>query len=449
MEVLSDMSAERTYSNYFRPALLVVLILGAVFALASTLAFSSVSARADDGRFAGGTGMANDPYQIATASQLENLANWVNDGKSSNKDHYVLVANIDLKGSSYSANNTVIGYADSFKDASTHGFKGTFDGNGYTIKNLNVDLSKVTAKGGTVTVGLFGAVQNATIKNLNLQDVVFVGAVPNAVSNDIAVGCLAGAVFGKTVIDHCSVMNGSITENTTGAGTATKLYSFGGLLGDAYTTGETAFASVTNCSIDCEITAFGGHSSQSYVGGIVGRGRVNSNDNRWRAVEVGLSAFTGTLKGNGYNAPIIAGVRRGASESAATGTAIARAVDFNKCFYRFSAYDLEGKSPNPAYNPTESDAPDAKNVVQADPGDPGEDTSPAFGNSTEGGESVSVDPEAENPASEDAMADGLQSGNQSPDAEAGQFSVRGLQRRCSKCRRRHGFRKRRRQPIFQ
>lgn len=419
MKVLSDMSAERTYSNYFRPALLVVLILGAVFALASTLAFSSVSARADDGRFAGGTGMANDPYQIATASQLENLANWVNDGKSSNKDHYVLVANIDLKGSSYSANNTVIGYADSFKDASTHGFKGTFDGNGYTIKNLNVDLSKVTAKGGTVTVGLFGAVQNATIKNLNLQDVVFVGAVPNAVSNDIAVGCLAGAVFGKTVIDHCSVMNGSITENTTGAGTATKLYSFGGLLGDAYTTGETAFASVTNCSIDCEITAFGGHSSQSYVGGIVGRGRVNSNDNRWRAVEVGLSAFTGTLKGNGYNAPIIAGVRRGASESAATGTAIARAVDFNKCFYRFSAYDLEGKSPNPAYNPTESDAPDAKNVVQADPGDSGEDTSPAFGNSTEGGESVSVDPEAENPASEDAMADGLQSGNQSPDAEAG------------------------------
>ena len=100
MKVLSDMSAERTYSNYFRPALLVVLILGAVFALASTLAFSSVSARADDGRFAGGTGTANDPYQIATAAQLENLANWVNDGKSSNKDHYVLVANIDLKGSS-------------------------------------------------------------------------------------------------------------------------------------------------------------------------------------------------------------------------------------------------------------------------------------------------------------------------------------------------------------
>lgn len=74
MKVLSDMSAERTYSNYFRPALLVVLILGAVFALASTLAFSSVSARADDGRFAGGTGTANDPYQIATAAQLENLA---------------------------------------------------------------------------------------------------------------------------------------------------------------------------------------------------------------------------------------------------------------------------------------------------------------------------------------------------------------------------------------
>ena len=184
-------------------------------------------------------------------------------------------------------------------------------------------LTLAVAAGIGVAVKAYGSIKQATEANALMGNAVT--AVQDELRFAYDVEAVSGASSGVGPAYALSLIHiyGSITENTTGAGTATKLYSFGGLLGDAYTTGETAFASVTNCSIDCEITAFGGHSSQSYVGGIVGRGRVNSNDNRWRAVEVGLSAFTGTLKGNGYNAPIIAGVRRGASESAATGTAIA------------------------------------------------------------------------------------------------------------------------------
>lgn len=335
-------------------ALAAGLLSLAVVALVCVTAFSGSSACADEGRFAGGSGTVSDPYQIATAEQLKNLADKVNNGNAA-AEHYKLIENIDLKGSAYSSDNTVIGFADSFKSASTYGFKGTFDGNGYTIRNLTIDLSKARVNNNMCTVGLFGAVQDATIRNLNVQDAVIVGTVPQADANDVAVGCLIGASFGKTVVENCSVMNGAIHETTTKTANTSKLYAFGGLMGDAYTTEKTASASVWNCGVDCEIAADGAHSSQSYVGGVTGRARVNSNDQSWPALDVEYCSFTGSLKGCGYNAPVIAGIRRGSGEQAAVGKDIALAVTFGNCYYRFTAMNIDGDKPNPECNPVESD----------------------------------------------------------------------------------------------
>jgi hypothetical protein len=47
----------------------------------------------------------------------------------------------------------------------TNYFKGTFDGLGYTISNLNID------KSGTDYQGLFGHTSDATIKNIGLENV--------------------------------------------------------------------------------------------------------------------------------------------------------------------------------------------------------------------------------------------------------------------------------------
>ena len=180
---------------------LVVAVLLSVFLLATP-----ISASAEDGLFAGGTGTETDPYQIANADQLKNLADQVNAGSAQYATaHYALTGNIDLAGSRFSSANTRIGYADSFRDASNHGFRGTFDGGGFTIKNVKLDLSTLTSKNGMYTAGLFGATQGATIKNLNLQTVTLSGTLSEAPSVDVALGCLVGAAFGSTNIDQCSV----------------------------------------------------------------------------------------------------------------------------------------------------------------------------------------------------------------------------------------------------
>ncbi|MDJ1649930.1 MULTISPECIES: hypothetical protein [Gordonibacter] len=331
---------------------LVVAVLLSVFLLATP-----ISASAEDGLFAGGTGTETDPYQIANADQLKNLADQVNAGSAQYATaHYALTGNIDLAGSRFSSANTRIGYADSFRDASNHGFRGTFDGGGFTIKNVKLDLSTLTSKNGMYTAGLFGATQGATIKNLNLQTVTLSGTLSEAPSVDVALGCLVGAAFGSTNIDQCSVMNGMIEELTpAGTTTNTRLYAAGGLVGDAYTTGSGANASITNCSVDCTIQTTGTYSSQSYAGGIVGRSRVNSNEGGWLPVQVNSCAFAGSIKADGYNAPVIAGVRRGAGTNAATGTNISTAVTFNMCFYQAKLSMNDGTMPNSVYNLTQSD----------------------------------------------------------------------------------------------
>lgn len=336
---------------------LVVAVLLSVFLLATP-----TPASAEDGLFAGGTGSETDPYQIANADQLKNLADQVNAGSAQYATaHYALTANIDLADSKFTSTNARIGYADNFKHASTHGFRGTFDGRGFTIRNLTLDLSKLTFTGSMYTAGLFGATQDATIRNLNLQSVTLSETLPSTVVSDkgadAALGCLVGAAYGSTTIEKCSVMGGSLYEGTVVAPTdniKTRLYAAGGLVGDAYTTDIGKNASITNCSVDCTIQTTGTYSSQSYAGGIVGRSRVNSNDGGWSPAQVNSCAFTGSIKADGYNAPVIAGVRRGADGAVATGTNISTAVTFDTCFYQAQLSMNDGTRPNPLYNLTQS-----------------------------------------------------------------------------------------------
>ncbi|URZ17432.1 fibronectin type III domain-containing protein [Clostridium felsineum] len=131
------------------------------------------------GEVAGGKGTANDPYIITTIQQLENI-------QCDPSAYYKLGSNIDLKG----INWTPIGINSNVE------FTGTFDGNGYTIENLT------TNRLGTDVTGLFGYVNNGTIKNLKLSNVNIIGR------NDT--GAIAGVVTGTSTIDNCSA-DGTIT----------------------------------------------------------------------------------------------------------------------------------------------------------------------------------------------------------------------------------------------
>ena len=109
-----------------------------------TISFSAFTQAATYG---GGTGIEEDPYQIWTAEQMNDIG--VNPGDWGS--HFKLMANIDMSiytGTQYN----IIG-----------NFTGTFDGGGHVISNLTY------TRGDTLSnVGLFRWISFTMIKCLNL-----------------------------------------------------------------------------------------------------------------------------------------------------------------------------------------------------------------------------------------------------------------------------------------
>ncbi|WP_165452121.1 S-layer homology domain-containing protein [Paenibacillus thalictri] len=108
--------------------------------------------------FAGGDGSMYDPYLIENAAQLNEVRNNLNSGT-----YFKLMVDIDLDVASppfdQGAGWVPIGNA-------AAPFKGSFNGNGHTVKNL-----KITVNSGPENLGLFGVTENATVSNFGLLNV--------------------------------------------------------------------------------------------------------------------------------------------------------------------------------------------------------------------------------------------------------------------------------------
>src|ERR1700679_2627651 len=138
-----------------------------------------------------GLGPPASPCLIGTAAQLYDAMAGINadtglDGAST--DDYQLTANIDA--TTYSGGTA--GPATSFGATEDWGginwFTGTFDGDGYTISNLNYTTGTFTppsalpganAAGGA-NLGLFRVLNGATVENLRLQNVKAINATNDA-----------------------------------------------------------------------------------------------------------------------------------------------------------------------------------------------------------------------------------------------------------------------------
>lgn len=158
--------------------------------------------------FAGGTGTQSDPYKIATAAQLKYMRDTVNsgDGKNDAGKYFVLTADIDLGAQEW----TPIGFTES---SNQYAFTGTFDGGGHVIKNFKItDIPEGTTVSYT-NVGLFGAVQDGTIKNLGVENVSI--TVDNKAIN--RVGALVGRLTGT--VTNCYAKNITCRKLNSDAGT--------------------------------------------------------------------------------------------------------------------------------------------------------------------------------------------------------------------------------------
>lgn len=226
---------------------LVALLM--IFSIFSVSVVADTTADVWDGsiatEFAGGTGTEDDPYQIETAAQLAYFSdsfagsNYPEFGDS----YFVLTNDIDLNGLDWTPIGSYIN--------PTNYFSGYFDGQGYTISNMYIQVDAVKQYD---TVGLFG-ISEATIVNLNVQ-------------GEIIINCDASvAYYGGIVGLQCGDMDNCTSDvDITLNGTNYNYAYLGGITGD-FQGGYT----MSNCINYGDLTISNDASyGIIYVGGIAG-----------------------------------------------------------------------------------------------------------------------------------------------------------------------------------
>jgi hypothetical protein len=194
-------------------------------------------------QYSGGSGTAEDPYQIATATDLIALGESPGDYDR----HFILTANIDLDPRL--SGRKVFDRAVIASDWNT-AFNGVFDGNNHTISHLTIS--------GNSYLGLFGVLgSSANVSNLGLEAVQI-----NATGDDV--GGLAGNNRGSVTSCYST---GSVSGDR----------SVGGLVGENH-------GSINICYSTGTITGDG-----KYIGGLAGL-------NEWGSITSSYS--TGSVTGN-------------------------------------------------------------------------------------------------------------------------------------------------------
>ncbi len=209
------------------------------------------------GTYSGGTGEPNDPYRIATAQDLNDIANHPED---CNK-HFLLVADIDL--SAYTGEEfNIIGDA-------INPFIGVFDGNDHTISDFNF-----VADFGRSQAGLFGYVGDVNNTNAQIKNLVLIEPHVDAGSGN-NVGALVG-YFRSGTVTRCSVQGGNISGQTW----------VGGLIGKS-----TIVCTIVSSASTADV------SGSSIIGGLVGQNYCNISNSFSAGTVSGIDDNVGGLVG--------------------------------------------------------------------------------------------------------------------------------------------------------
>ena len=208
-----------------------------------------------------GEGTEYDPYIVSSLTELELFRDDVNAGDNYAGKYVKLTANVDLSATRSANNWEPIG-------TTANPFKGTFDGADYTISNLVVE--------GEDYVGLFGYANNATIKNVTINNA--------NVKGTSYVGAIVG--MGHTgTINNCHVTGTIQIEGK---------YMVGGISGQGY-------AKIYNSSVIATAN------SNSYVKGVYSAANIEGDN---VGGIVGHCGETNNLEGNTVKNITVSGTRK-------------------------------------------------------------------------------------------------------------------------------------------
>lgn len=185
-------------------------------------------------------GIAGGHYSISSGDELEYLGKYVNSGHSTRNITFYLTTDVSIVLQSMGNDNEgwqPIGKDAKLTDGSTYfrAFRGTFDGCGFTVYGMFISKNEADE------VGLFGQLQNATIKN--------VGVVGDIVA-ELKCGGICGEAEDSLIYNCWTAVNIQSEEET------------GGIAGEIHDT------DIINCVGYGAILCYGGITTVG--GGIVG-----------------------------------------------------------------------------------------------------------------------------------------------------------------------------------
>ncbi len=196
-------------------------------------------------QFSGGSGTQADPYQIATAADLDNVRNYLD-------SHFILTGNLDLSTATGDPSgdfwNAGAGWiAIGYDDTSTFmpvAFTGTFDGGGHTILGLYMSQADSAGVGLFKYLGSSGVIKNVGLANVDITGFTNVG------------GLIGGTVVGNPEMDTLPVIDSVFVTGTVTGGD-----NVGGVIGNQFA------GNLSHAWSSATVVGTGGF---AYYGGLVG-----------------------------------------------------------------------------------------------------------------------------------------------------------------------------------
>ena len=226
-------------------------------------------------QFSGGDGSQNNPYIIKTAAELAQLATYINVSASTVAycdKYYKLNNDIDL--SDYQTGNGWVPIGMN----SSYCFKGIFDGNNKKITGLYIN------KYGSV--GLFGYIQNATVKNLGVIDA-------DVTSMNGSTAIVVGVSDEGSAVSNC-YSTGSVVASSETSSYYNETYAVGGVVGDNFSN-----SSISDCYSLASVSIVASYRNFC-SGGIVGRNGGNISNSHSTGSVTSSKSPTGGIAGLNY-----------------------------------------------------------------------------------------------------------------------------------------------------
>jgi hypothetical protein len=209
--------------------------------LVITVCLTSFPAQA---KYGGGSGTAEDPYQIATAADLIALG----DSPEDYDKHFILTADIDLDPNlpgckvfdrAVIARSMIVPKIIVVVECLP--FRGDFDGNGHTIRNLFIYAEGEWA----AYIGLFGCIEghvrNIRLESINIAGTYIVGGLAGSNQGTITACSISGSITGQTEVGSVAGTNEGTISSCHTEGEVWADEKVGGLVG-YHTAGTIAFS---------------------------------------------------------------------------------------------------------------------------------------------------------------------------------------------------------------